>query len=425
MIDTNLQKELDSLINEVKTNYLFCFSRYLNKVLVPPDMIQIMLTSRCNLQCKMCSVWKNKHNFKEELTTQQLKDLIDRAIDMGIATIYFTGGEALLREDIFELIDYAARDNIITTFNTNGSLITKDIAHRIAYSKLRSLTFSIDSPNEEIHDSLRGKGVFNKAMQAIGWINECKQETGRPDLVMCSVVMRQNIADLEALVDLAERNHFCYLALQPIVDNSGLWQQPQEWKNAFWINHDDLPKLQASLERLEQLKKEKEKKNFTINVMAEKTLDYFRSGLRVNTCFAGFSRVFVNQLGDISFICFESFGNIKRDKLKDVWYGDKSNRLRKKIKECASNCTQFCSERPESENLEIVHRNFVNTIFSRFFNRNCRLDNELCEILLIKEIGFLQDFLSKRQGDSNLEDEIGKIISESQMLIGTKTQISP
>lgn len=358
----------NEFFEEVKRNYLFYLSRATGIPLVPPDTIQIMLTSRCNLRCNMCGVWKSGYKREDEIGTADAKSLIDQAVEMGVTTVYFTGGEALLRDDIFELIEYAARDGIITTFNTNGTLITEAVAERIANSGLTSLTFSIDSPREEVHDSLRGKGVFRKAMSAIKAVNRYKENTGKPYLVLCGVVMRQNAADLYDLVKLADANDFCYVALQPVVDNSGLWLQENKRCGEFWIGEEHLPDLRRSLDRIEEFKRAKNTP--MVNVMGEKIVSYFKGEWRANSCYAGFSRIFVNPLGDISFVCFESFGNIKKDKLKEAWYGPAAASIREKIKKCVLNCTQFCSERPGTDNLEVIHDNFAVELSRRFDKRS-------------------------------------------------------
>ncbi|MFA5319767.1 MAG: radical SAM protein [Candidatus Omnitrophota bacterium] len=394
------QKEQDDLFDEVKRNYRFYFSRVANFPLVPPDTIQIMLTSRCNLRCSMCGVWKSGYKQEEEIGTEDVKSLIDQALELGVKTVYFTGGEALLREDLFELIEYAARDGIITTFNTNGTLVTEPVAERIANSGLRSLTFSIDSPREKVHDSLRGEGVFRKAMAAIEMINRYKKTTGRPDLVLCGVAMRQNAADLDGLVRLADANGFCYVALQPVVDNSGLWLQENKHCGEFWIGEESLPDLRRSLDRIEDFKRSKRMP--VVDVMGSKMISYFRGEWRVNSCYAGFSRIFVNPLGDISFVCFESFGNIRRDKLKDAWYGQAAGGIREKIKNCGLNCTQFCSERPESESPQIIHDRFLSGIAERF-DEHIRLD------LLKKEYDLLDEFEEFCRQDKKLEETLADL----------------
>ncbi len=382
-------RQENELFEEVKRNYLFYLSRAAGIPLVPPDTIQIMLTSRCNLRCNMCGVWKSGYKREDEIATADVKSLIDQAIEMGVTTVYFTGGEALLRDDIFELIEYAARDGIITTFNTNGTLITEPVAERIANSGLRSLTFSIDSPREKVHDSLRGEGVFRKAMSAIKMVNRYKKNTGRPDLVLCGVVMRQNAADLYDLVKIADANDFCYVALQPVVDNSGLWLQENKRCGEFWIGEESLPDLRRSLARVEEFKRSKSMP--VVDVMGEKIISYFKGEWRVNSCYAGFSRIFVNPLGDISFVCFESFGNIKKDRLKEAWYGPAAAAIRDKIKNCVLNCTQFCSERPGTENLKVIHDNFAAALSRRF-------DKPASLALLKREYDLL----------SGLEEECGR-----------------
>lgn len=408
MINNELQNEMNNILGEIKKSYLFYLSRYLNEVMVLPDMIQVMLTSKCNVRCKICDVWKQR--FENELNAEKVKSLIDQAINMGIKTIYFTGGEAFLRKDIFELINYASRPGIITTVNTNGSFITEEFAKKIVLSKLRNVTFSIDSSTPEVHNSIRGKDVFEKAIQAIEFINYYRKKFDREskdgdkrrlDIGMVSVIMKCNIEELPQLVKLARKTGCCYIAFQPLVYNGSLLEN-YNLKSDFWIEEKDISKLENIFRELEFMKREMLSTGFYIDFMLEKTIQYFRKERKVNTCFAGFSRVFVNPQGDISFVCFESFGNVKSDTLKDVWHSQKANEIRKKIKECNINCTQFCSERPESESLEIIHKNFQKTIFSRFHN-------ELCVDLLIQENDFLNSFLSKVNHDEYIKEEVSKI----------------
>lgn len=409
MIDERLHKEIRSLAEGVKNNYLFYLSRYFDKVMISPDMIQIMLTSKCNIRCKICEVWKQK--FEGELTTGEVKSLLDQAIDMGVRTVYFTGGEALLRPDILELINYASRPGIITTVNTNGSLITREFAEKIVLSRLRNITFSIDSVTPRAHDSIRGKGVFRKAIRGIKLINHYKNkfrrgrdiedEEKRLDVGMVSVIMKSNIDEIARLVNLARSCGCCYIAFQPLIYNGSLLENV-DFKSDFSIEEGDLHKLEGAFQRLGPLKQAMLSKNFHIDFMQEKTLQHFRRQRKVNTCFAGFSRIFVNPQGDISFVCFESFGNIKSDRLRDVWYGPKADAIRKRIKECKVNCTQFCSERPESESLEIIHRNFKEAIFSRFHDY-------ICSGLLKEEEAFLDSLFGQTGADTYARQEIFKI----------------
>ena len=351
---------IEDVFDKYRRDYLFHFSRLLNRVLIEPEMIQIMLTNRCNIKCKICNVWKQ--DCGEEMTTDVIKRLIDQAIAMGIKTIYMTGGEAFLRKDIFELIDYAARPGIITTVNTNGSFITDRFAKKIVSSKLRNINFSIFGVTAKVHDAIRGEGVFEKALKAIASINYYKKmlqrddpsKEGHLDVSLTSVITKANITELVELLTLAEKLHCCFVCFQPLVDNGNLLES-LSLKTEFWIGEEDIPRLEEAFNELGQLKRSRSL-GLDFDFMPEKTILHFRRQRAVNTCFAGFTRIFVNPKGDISFVCFPSFGNTKVEPLQQVWLSQKAFATRGQLKSCAVNCTQFCSERPHSDAIQEIHR---------------------------------------------------------------------
>ena len=353
-----LADKTEEIFSKYRRDYLFNFSRLMNKAMVEPDMLQLMVTSRCQLQCKMCNVWKQQ--FQEEAGTEDIKRFIDEAIAMGIKTIYFTGGEALLRKDIFELIDYAACPGIVTTINTNGAFINEETAERIVRSRLRNISFSIDGANPETHNFFRGEGIFEKAMRSIEYLNYYKEKYGRIDnsqgrvldIAMVSVIMKKNLEELPALADLARKMGCCYIAFQPLVNNGDL-SAPLE-NNEDWIEEKDIPRLQQIFDIL--IVKKQQFLGFThIDLMPEKTIKHFRGQGFENTCFAGFNRIFVNPQGDMSFVCFPAFGNIKKDSLKQLWYAEDTNKIREMIRNCKKSCTQFCSERSQSDDISLIH----------------------------------------------------------------------
>ncbi|MFA4853732.1 MAG: radical SAM protein [Candidatus Omnitrophota bacterium] len=349
---------MEEIFNKHKRDYLFNFSRLLNKAMVEPDMLQLMVTSRCQLQCKMCNVWKQR--FQEEAGAEDIKRFIDEALSMGIKTIYFTGGEALLRKDIFELIDYAARPGIVTTINTNGGFINEETAEKIVRSRLRNISFSIDGASPKTHNFFRGEGIFEKAMRSIEYLNYYKKKYGRGrnsedrvlDIAMVSVIMKKNMEELPALADLARKIGCCYIAFQPLVNNGDL-PAPLE-NNELWIEEKDIPRLQQIFDIL--IAKKRQFSGFMhIDIMPEKTIKHFRGEGFENTCFAGFNRIFVNPQGDMSFVCLQSFGNIKKDSLKQLWYAEDTGKIREMIKNCKKSCTQFCSERSQSDDISLIH----------------------------------------------------------------------
>ncbi len=82
-----------------------------------------------------------------------------------LQTIVFSGGEPLLRPDVFELIEYACSLDIMSLMGSNGILITTEVAKNLKSSGLSAIAISIDSLNREVHDDFRGKeGSLEKAL---------------------------------------------------------------------------------------------------------------------------------------------------------------------------------------------------------------------------------------------------------------------
>ena len=100
------------------------------KIFVPTHKgLSLVLTNRCNFRCRHCFV--EQKNKTRELKTKQLFDIIDEAKKLEFKAVALTGGEPFLRKDIFDLIEYVVTNGFLLHLNTNGSLITKDVANRI------------------------------------------------------------------------------------------------------------------------------------------------------------------------------------------------------------------------------------------------------------------------------------------------------
>lgn len=144
------------------------------------------ITSRCNLACKFCfgpelvaepfgvrGLRKLKLAATNELSTQQVKNKIFRLKKSGVKILIFSGGEPLLRQDIFELIDYAKKLGFFTVLHTNGILFSKKIWSKLK-SNLDQINFPLEGYNSETNDALRGKGHFKKVMSALNLLKDSK-----------------------------------------------------------------------------------------------------------------------------------------------------------------------------------------------------------------------------------------------------------
>lgn len=127
--------------------------------------VQWSITSKCNYKCKHCFMSASTESF--ELSTVECFKIIDQLVKCGIKNLSLTGGEPLVRKDIYKILDYINSKNIrITTIYTNGSLVTKELLNYLI-SKNQKPTFSISFDGVGEHDWLRGiKGAEEKAIEA-------------------------------------------------------------------------------------------------------------------------------------------------------------------------------------------------------------------------------------------------------------------
>jgi AdoMet-dependent heme synthase len=158
------------------------------------------VTTRCNLNCTHCYA-SSVDSSKAELTTAEGKKLLDQiaAVDE-IRMIVVTGGEPLLRKDIFQLIEYAGKLGFHIIFSTNGTLLTPDAAKDLAKLGVANFSISLDGYTSECHESIRRvPGSFQKALDGLKAAAQTKA------VVQVNFTAQQrNLAELPGIIDLSE-----------------------------------------------------------------------------------------------------------------------------------------------------------------------------------------------------------------------------
>lgn len=165
------------------------------------------ITNRCNLNCIHCYAKANTR--KIELSTEDCKKIINELAEFRVPLILFSGGEPLLREDIFELAKYAKEREIKTVLSTNGTLIDETISE-----KLRIFDYvGISLDGVKVHDRFRGvEGAFEKAIKALQIANE-ETLTG-----IRFTLTKHNYLEMQNLLKIAEDlqiPRFCLYHLVP------------------------------------------------------------------------------------------------------------------------------------------------------------------------------------------------------------------
>ncbi|MGB9802433.1 putative heme d1 biosynthesis radical SAM protein NirJ2 [Desulfofundulus sp.] len=155
-------------------------------------------TNACNLTCRHCYRDAGAR-MEEELNTSEAANLISEIARAGFKIMIFSGGEPLLRPDIYELVEYAARKGLRPVFGTNGTLITGSVAEKLKQAGALAMGISLDSTEPEQHDRFRGvQGAWQAAVEGM----EACRKAGLPFQIHTTVV-EWNYEQVEALTDLA------------------------------------------------------------------------------------------------------------------------------------------------------------------------------------------------------------------------------
>ncbi|MCD6727368.1 MAG: radical SAM protein [Solirubrobacteraceae bacterium] len=135
-------------------------------------------TQRCNLHCAHCYSDSKDHEYPGELTTEEGFALLDDLAAFGVPTVLFSGGEPLMRHDLFELAAHTSKLGMRTVLSTNGTRIDDDVARRIADAGFAYVGVSIDAIGAQ-HDKLRGKkGAYERTLAGIAAVQRVGVRTG-------------------------------------------------------------------------------------------------------------------------------------------------------------------------------------------------------------------------------------------------------
>lgn len=157
-----------------------------------PLTVSWAITRRCRQKCTYCGVVVPK----KELSTAEVFTIIDKLSHFGTERISLTGGEALLREDLGDIIDYARSRDIVCAVNTNGDLL-KQVLPKL--SNVERITMSFDGP-DEVHKKLRRGNSHH-----LDVIKLCR--TARIPIVLTTVLSKLNLDAIDYILDTAQQHN--------------------------------------------------------------------------------------------------------------------------------------------------------------------------------------------------------------------------
>ena len=178
------------------------------------------ITRNCNLKCVHCYNDSGVGKSCNDATTEEAKAVLDDLAQFGVPSVLFSGGEPLMRHDLFELISYAGDKGLRTVISTNGTLIDKEAAKNIKDRGVSYVGISLDGVGE-INDQFRGvSGAFERAVVGI---KNCQDAGVRIGLRL--TLTKRNVEDLDALFDFFDENGIeraCFYHLVPSGRGEGI-----------------------------------------------------------------------------------------------------------------------------------------------------------------------------------------------------------
>ncbi|MBU1171360.1 MAG: radical SAM protein [Proteobacteria bacterium] len=167
---------------------------------------KIKLTWQCNLRCLMCTIWREPRTKGQaiHLPPDIVKQVLSHLKEKGLRKIHFSGGEVLLYKGFKDVVAFARSLGLQVNLTTNGTLITKDLARFFVEERVHTVTVSLDGPDAETHDRIRGvKGAFKATVNGMALMAARKLKKGRgPIIAVNTVVSRKTMDLLDAMYDL-------------------------------------------------------------------------------------------------------------------------------------------------------------------------------------------------------------------------------
>ena len=181
------------------------------------------ITRECNLKCVHCYNDSGVGKECNDASTTEAKAVLDDLANYGVPSVLFSGGEPLMRKDLFELMEYAGNLGLRTVISTNGTLIKADTAKKIKDLGVSYVGISLDGVGE-INDKFRGvSGAFDRAVEGI---KNCQAAGVRVGLRL--TLTGKNVQDLDALFNFFEENNVeraCFYHLVPSGRGEGIFNE--------------------------------------------------------------------------------------------------------------------------------------------------------------------------------------------------------
>ncbi len=301
-----------------------------------PVHVKIKITWRCNLRCEMCNVWRQKR--RNVMTPERLRSLADELADLGCRKVHLSGGEVLLRPDLYDLIGYLSGKGMRVNLTTNGTLLTRDVALRLADSGLRGASISIDSPQRRIHDRIRGQGAWKRALKGLRELRRAQEKRrAKLRIRVNTIVSRTNYESLPDLAAFVHRHGADRLTLIPVDDPGGNLRLNKTRLRDY--NACVAPRIADEAVAAELFTPTNDPSKAFPFGSTKRELNYSRYGLYARglyerqPCYAPWTHALVTPRGRVYACCMtrseQPLGDLRRASFRQIWEGATYQDLRR------------------------------------------------------------------------------------------------
>lgn len=330
----NFQDNVGKLSEDSGENVLLDIEIKAIKKLIPLD-ITFETTYACNENCIHCYMDRNL----SVLNTVEIKRILDEISQAGCLFLSLTGGEFLMRNDAFEIIEYADKLHFVIDILSNGTFINKDVIDVISKKSVRRVQISLYGSKSETHDFItKLQGSFQKTINGIELLKKAKIK-----VEIAFPLMRQNFHERYAVKKLADSMN-CVISPSPMITarNNGS-------KDTF--------SLRLTNKQLNEFLNDKEFASLYTGRKPFKDHQFYSRYSNINDappCYSGFNSCAINPLGEV-LPCNQllyKVGNLKQKNFSEIWSGSSELQYLRSLKIgdlkqcCNCDLLDFCSRCP-------------------------------------------------------------------------------
>ncbi len=333
--------------------------------------VSIITTYRCQMECKMCNIWKNPTDPKEEITAEDLK-ILPRMKSTNI-----TGGEPFLRKDLEEIVKVMFERSDRVVISTSGYHVDRILELAKKFPKI-GVRVSIEGLPKK-NDELRGKNDgFDRGLRTLLGL----RKMGIKDIGFGITVSNNNSEDMLWLYQLAKELKMEFATAT--------------FHNSFYFHKDDntITNQEEVIDNfrklIEMLLKENNMKSWYRAFFNLGLINYIRGNKRILPCEAGTENFFIDPYGEVlpcngmeEKYWYESMGNIRDFKnFDDLWNSEKAKKVRELVKTCPKNCWMIGTAAPVMKKYIICPTKWVvkNKIKSLLGRPICIDDIPICYV---------------------------------------------